>query len=364
MLGRRAPCVEFRDMVSLQRLRLTILTCLLLLLAAPAQAATVAMVRPAKPSAGVTEILSRLQGELLSVGIEVQMLGRPDVRGSGPPDRRARPEMLERLVADREVDAVIDVVGDVVPVAVDVWLVDRSTRKLTVARVDAEPNAQNPSERLAIRALEVLRSSFLEFDLAARQRRGESIENPAARLGAEGVSTPAGPDGRLAVEAGAAALTGLDGVGAAVLPVLRLGWVVRPWLALQATLAGLGTRPAVARSAGTARIAQQYGVLGGSYRFRSGQGLWPFVDLSAGVLRTAITGQADSPRQGHTVDQWSFLVDGSLGAGLSLGRHYYLTLAAHVHVAAPYVAVHFADDVVATSGRPNLLFTLTVGAWL
>ncbi len=67
---------------------------------------------------------------------------------------------------------------------------------------------------------------------------------------------------------------------------------------------------------------------------------------------------------GHRVDQWSFLLDGSLGAGLRLYRRYYLTLAAHVQMAEPYVAIHFVDAVVATSGRPNLLLTLTVGAWL
>jgi hypothetical protein len=53
-----------------------------------------------------------------------------------------------------------------------------------------------------------------------------------------------------------------------------------------------------------------------------------------------------------------------LGAGLRLGGRYYAALAVHVQVAAPYVAIHFVDEVVATSGRPNLILTLTVGAWL
>jgi hypothetical protein len=53
-----------------------------------------------------------------------------------------------------------------------------------------------------------------------------------------------------------------------------------------------------------------------------------------------------------------------LGAGLRLPGRYYLTLAAHVHMAEPYVTIYFVDRVVATSGRPNLALTLTVGAWL
>jgi predicted metal-dependent hydrolase len=86
--------------------------------------------------------------------------------------------------------------------------------------------------------------------------------------------------------------------------------------------------------------------------------------LAAGVMHTSVEGQPGSGAEPRSVDQWSFLMDGSLGAGLRLYRRYYLTMAAHVQMAEPYVAIHFVDAVVATSGRPNLLLTLTVGAWL
>ena len=86
--------------------------------------------------------------------------------------------------------------------------------------------------------------------------------------------------------------------------------------------------------------------------------------LAVGVLRTAVDGEAVGPAQAHVVDGWSFLVDGSAGARVLLPGRTFFTLAAHVQFAQPYVAVHIADTVVATSGHPNLLFTLTVGAWL
>jgi hypothetical protein len=41
-----------------------------------------------------------------------------------------------------------------------------------------------------------------------------------------------------------------------------------------------------------------------------------------------------------------------------------VTLAAHVQVAEPYIAIHVVDTLVATSGRPNVLLSLTLGAWL
>ncbi len=342
------------------RLWLAILASTLLFWAAPAYAVTVAIVRPLAPSPEMTETLVRLHGELLSVGLEVEIV-------EGPADRELGTSRtwLKKLAADHGFDAVIDIVGDGGLIAVEVWVTDKAPRRFEVSRVALEANTENASERLAIRALEVLRSNFLEIDLAARERRSEPSATPPTTTSIQGRVNQSGsyPE-RFGIEVGAAAVTSLDGVGPAVLPIMRFDWAARSWLVMQAALAGLGSRPTVATTAGNARVAQQYGVLGGCYRFRSDQRLRPFLALSAGVLRTSVEGQADLPKHGHSVDQWSFLLDGSLGAELPLGGRYYLTLAAHVHVAEPYVAIHFVDEVVATSGRPNLLLTLTVGAWL
>ena len=139
---------------------------------------------------------------------------------------------------------------------------------------------------------------------------------------------------------------------------------LRTWLGVSAELAGLGSRPAVATTAGSARVAQEYGIFGGSYRFGSGQGLGSFVALSAGALHTSVQGEAGAPRQGHTVTQWSLLWDASAGASMHLQGRYYASLAVHVQLTEPYVAIHILDAIVATSGRPNLVLTLTVGAWL
>jgi hypothetical protein len=351
-----------------------LLLLLLLFLPGPVNAAAVAIVRPASPTPELAETLFRIHGELLSVGIEVEFAQRPVGRDLATNDARG---WLEKLVTERGVDAVIDSVGDVAPIAVDVWLVDKTTRRLAVLRVELELNAPNPAERLAIRAIEVLRSSFLEVDLAARERRrerpterpneraGEALAKPSAMASPlDDVNKPASHPERFGVEVGAAGMTSLDGVGPAILPILRFDWAARPWLLVQATLAGQGTRPNIATTAGNAQVAQDYGVVGGSYRFRTNQGLQPFLALSAGVLRTSVEGQSNAPYKGHAIGQWSCLLDGSVGARFRLGRTYDVALAAHVQAAAPYVAIHFADAVVATSGRPNILLTFAVGAWL
>ena len=369
MLDRRAPCVAFPSsrvrLLPVALLRLAILASTLLFWAAPAHALTVAILRPLNPSAEMTETLVRLRGELLSVGLEVEIADGPAARGQGSTDSRA---WLKELAAERGVDAVIDIASDGGLVAVEVWVTDKSPHKFEVSRVALESNTENVSERLAIRALEVLRSSFLEIDLAARERRSAPMARPpTSTLPQDEVNEanrPSSPPERFGLEVGAAALTGLDGVGPAILPIMRFDWAVRSWLVMQAAVAGLGSRPTVATTAGNARVAQQYGVVGACYRFRSDQRLQPFLALSAGVLRTSVEGRADLPKQGHSADQWSFLLDGSLGAELRLGGRFYAALAAHAQVAEPYVAIHFMDAVVATSGRPNFLLTLTVGAWL
>jgi hypothetical protein len=328
----------------------------------PVHAATVAIVRPPNASADVTETLTRLRGELLSVGLEVAMSDRPAARGLAGADSLT---WLEQMAAERGASAIIDTVGDDALAALDVWVVKAHPRRFEVTRVAVEPDTANPSERLALRALEALRAGLLEVDWATRGRRSEPIAKPPTISASTGaVAEPAGHRERLGIEAGAAALITLDGVGPAVLPIVRVGWAPRSWLVVQAALAGAGSRPTVATTDGSARVAQQFVVFGGSYRLRPDRWLWPLLTLAAGALHTSVAGQSGVTAEGHTVDQWSFLLDAGLGAGLRLHGRYYLTLAAHVHLAEPYVAIHLLDDASATTGRPNLLLTLTVGAWL
>jgi hypothetical protein len=344
------------------RLRPAIATLTLLLWAASANAGTVAIVQPPRPTPDLTETVSRLKGELISVGLEVRMIAPP--ANLSPDGAYSRP-WVEKIAAEGGIDAVIDLVGDNAPVWVDVWVIEKTPRRIELWRVANEPNTANASERLAIRTIEVLRSSFLESDMSGKERHHEPIAKSVIKaqpraLPDESTRRPE----RIGLALGAAVLTSVDGVGPAILPVVHVDGKVRNWLGVNAELAGFGSRPTVATTAGNARVAQQYGIFGGSYRFHSDQGLSPFVALSAGALRTSVQGEADAPRQGQAATQWSFLLDASVGAGLRLPGRCYVSLAGHVQLAEPYVAIHFLDAIVATSGRPNLVLTLTVGAWL
>jgi hypothetical protein len=214
---------------------------------------------------------------------------------------------------------------------------------------------------LALRTIEALRAGLLQIDWAQRRRRTPA--QPALAAPAAG-ETRDDIGERVGLEIGAALMMSPDGLGPAVLPTLEVGWAARRWLLLQVATAGLGSRSTLATAAGEARVAQQFALLGGQYHASPRRRLWPFLGLAAGVLRTSVTGLSGSGTGGHSAERWSGVLDVGLGTGLRLYGRSYLTLSAHAQFAAPYVAVYVVDTLGATSGRPNLMLTLTMGAWL
>jgi hypothetical protein len=292
----------------------------------------------------------------LSVGFEVTV-----------DEHLAESEAIELSTPSR-VDAAVDVV-EADPVAVEIWVIDSARHFQRAGRVTLDSSTKNAAKHLAIRVSEVLRARLFEA------RVGNGSAPTAAPVSSPPLSSPststsdAGAEtsprkGPLGVELGAAALASASGVGPAFLPLALFDWSVRPEVVLHATLAGFGSRPTVSTAAGEAQIATQYGLLGASYRWSSRRRVSPVVGLALGALRTAVDGRAELPRQGHSVNQWSFVVDASVGAVLRLTPRFEANLAAHVQLAEPYVAIRFGEQTVASAGRPNLLLTLTLGAWL
>lgn len=340
--------------------------------AAQAGATTVGVVRVQHPPAVTSEVLLRLFGELRSLGLETRTLDVPD------PGRAANhggpPVYLRPLADDHRVDAVIALPGAPAPTAVEVWAADGKGRSVA-RRVSIDPGLSHAPQTIAIRAIELLRSCLLEIDLlagAAPQSAKANAPAPPQPVPLSSTSPPTdvsprrddAATGRLGIGAGGIVVFTTDGVGPAVLPCLRLDWRLTPAWLLQADLAAGGARGYVSGSTGSARVAQDHVLLGVGYRALPGRRLRPSFSLSMGALRTAVEGQALPPNQSHDVAQWSFLVDGGLGAVLRIGERWDVSAAAHVQAAAPYPAVRFVGQTVATAASPNLLLGLTVEAWL
>ena len=326
--------------------------------ATAARATAVLLMRPSDTPRDLAEALVRINGELLSVGFETELIDGPAM------GQAARP-WLEKLANKRGVDAVVAVLGDGTTSSIEVWLIEGQNRKPIIRQVPFEATMERATETMAIRALELLRSGLLEIELANREPRIPPPKDLPVLAGSMGVNEPpVGPPEHLSIEVGGVTVVGTDGIAPSVQPMVRGSWAPHPSFAVSLSIAGLGTRPTIESKWGNATVTQAFGALGGAYRSRPGQRVRPFLAFSAGVLRTAIEGHILPPNQSREASRWSLLFDGGFGAWVGLGSRLFLTIAAHAQVAEPYPAIRFGDTVVATAVRPSFIFPITVGAWL
>jgi hypothetical protein len=349
-------------MMPVLKLFAPVISLLLLLSATRADAGTVALVAPDCASQTVTETLSRIHGELLAVGLDVTQVAPPKRRDIA---RNGARSWVETLANDLSLDAIIDLDCDSSPMAIEVWTIERNPNRVELSRVIGEPNSGDSPERLAIRTTEMLRSVFVARGLLGTKKVAErtvhSTKQSHPPLDSR-ASKP--PHSRMSAELGATWLMGTDGIGPAVMPVLAIDWKPLHWLSFRGETGGFGSKPSIASEAGNTEVAQHYFMFGPLAHFRSTMRMSPFVSLSVGALRTSVRGYAERPRLEHTTAQWSMLFDGSVGSRLRLSERFYVTLAAHVQLAEPYVAIRVLDGTVATAGRPNLALTATIGVWL
>jgi hypothetical protein len=341
---------------TVRRLAISVVLLAVLFWAVDAWAANVILVQPPSLSPAMAEAIVRVRGELISEGFQVEVM-------DGPKGEQSR-GWLEQLAAARKVDAVVAVFGDETPDSVEVWVVDQVTEKTVVRRIPFKPQSDHAPKTFAIHALELLRASFLEIDLRPNSRPSEAKSIPPAVVHFVASERPPSRPRRFGVEIGGAAVIGFGDLGPSILPVLRLGWAIRPSLVAQVAVAGYGSHASVQDDARSAQIAEEFALLGARYRFILGRHLRPTVSLAAGVLHTRGEGEATSSYHGRDVALWSFLLDGGVGIGVALTERFEVAFATHAQVAEPYPAIRFDRSVVATSTRPSLLFTLTIGAWL
>jgi hypothetical protein len=322
-----------------------------------AGAATVILVRPENPKPITAEALVRMHGELVSVGFDVQI-----VASSAGTDPRAS---LEQTASGSNVDAVVALLGDATPGPVEVWVIDRVTGKSVVRRIPNQPESNRAAEILAIRAIELLRASLLEVAMAGGKEPPIVLKPPPVEV-TRFVERALEPrrGSRWAIEVGGSGVGSFDGVGPALLPMVRLDLALGSYGLMRATAAGLGTRSHVEAQSGSAEVAQQFGLIEAGVRLRPQRRVQPFFSLGAGVRYTSAEGRASFPNQGQTAAQWSFVADVGTGIRLSLHSRFEIALEVHAQLAQPYPAIRFLGSSVATAGRPDLLPSLTLIAWL
>jgi hypothetical protein len=323
-------------------------------------AATVLLVRPRPPSPVATEAIVRLEGELAAGGFNVRVIDPPpaeDVRGA-----------LERA-ADSDAVALVAIMLGSGNDAVELWVIDRVTRKTIVRRVETEPDSAGAraAEVLSVRALELLRASFLEaaLDTGRAERASAGGTPPVAEVRR---FTEAALDERwrrlLALEVGGSVLDSFEGVGPAFLPVVRLGASLGGRFLLRLTAAGLGTRAEVDSPSGPTELTQQLALLEIGARFRATRRVQPFVSLGGGALRVVAEGRTLGPYQGLRAQQWALAGDLGVGLRLPIRGRFELALEAHALVTRPSPVIRFLDLDLARTGRPIVIGTATLIAWM
>jgi hypothetical protein len=344
-----------------------------LLAAGTAGAATVVLVRPPRPNAVAAEATVRLQGELVAAGFEVRLID--PAPGT---DLRAA---LEQASSGPDVEAVVAITSEAMGIpfadSAELWVIDRVTGKTAIRRVPNQAGTPRAAELLSIRALELLRASFLEVALGSSRA---ATKNAAAapppvevvRWTNQALRDAAAPvpeePATWAIEVGAAVLASPNGLSAALLPTLRLERRFGEAFLGRLTVAGLGTPSRVdvpaAAALRSADVAQQFGLLEAVLRFRSGARVQPFICAGAGGLHIAARGEAASPFHGIDSDVWALVVGACAGLRFPVQGRFELSFDVAAQAANPYPVIQFNGVEIARLGRPTLLGGVTLVAWM
>lgn len=326
--------------------------------------ATVVLVRPTSAPPTVTEALVHLRGELALAGFAARIVEVPvgtDVRAS-----------LERVSPASDVVAVVTVLPVAVPpaaaapelAAAELWVMDRLTGKTVVRRTTAVADRQRAAEILSVRAVELLRASFVELAIIDRAHKPATASAPEAQAATRWASAALDEQQRAwsyGMELGGAVLTSPNGVGPALLPLIRLERAMGERLLVRASAAGLGAPARVTTAGGFADVTQSLLLVEGAWRFRAASRVQPLVMVGAGALRFSAEGHASPPAYvGAGGARWLPVADVGVGARFSIRRRFELGAELHALGAEPYPTVRFQEAEVARAGRPSIMASVTV----
>jgi hypothetical protein len=320
-------------------------------LASPSRIAIV--VHP--PIAGTqAEFESVLRSELLAAGFEV--LTVPETASDGA--------TLEAVARRTESMAAVSIVQPPGSLAADVWIGDQLTGKTLLRHVRPERVAPEAPSIVAIRAVELLRASFLELS-ETRSSRSEmgSVSSAQAWVAPPDpvaiapndsrTNAPDTADAKWSIALSGAGIGGPGGLPSGLAPALALSWRASPsWVGqLFALGPALGS---VDMSIGSARIDQE--LVAARARFDIVRSRFaPFLTAGLGAYHLGASGTAPEPYVASSGHAWAAIAMAGTGVRLSLGPPVALVGEVDALLAAPRPVVQFAGQEGLYAGRPTLL---------
>ena len=321
--------------------------------AAAGPSGQVVVLEPAGSSQIARHCLTRIREELTAAGFEVSSLD--------PGPRRDPVSLARSMEAQAGAVAVIALYGDPGQPGAELWILDRVGATPEVRRVPASSDdPERLPEVLAIRTSEVLKASALKLLVEATPPAA-----PPAVVRATPIATPppAGPPA-FGLEAGISVVDSVGGPGPAALPLTRARLRLGDWVSARLTIAALGSRPRVRAVAGSASVAQSFGMAELALALRPGGRFRPVLTVGAGALHVESSGEGISPYQGVEEARWVAALDAGAGVLTTFGRNFAATFELHALLAAPRPTVRFDGVDRATIGFPAILASLTMVAWL
>jgi hypothetical protein len=314
----------------------------------------VIVLEPAGTGASAHRCLTRIREELLAGGFEVQVVD--------PSPKTDPASIAEAMQHQPDSAATIALLGDPSLGPSELWILDRTGARPEVRRiaVPTDDEAHIP-EVLAIRTIEVFRASALQRLVESNRVRLP----PAPACPAPELAAPlAEQRPRIGVELGLAVVDNVRGPGPAEIPVARLDVRLTGPLFARMTIEGLGSRPSVQTSEGSATVSQNLGLVGLGAIFRRDHRLMPIVSLGAGALYVTSDGSGIYPFVGHRDSTWTALLDGGVGLTAALSKQLAVTVEFHALLAAPHPVVRFAGADAGTIARPAFAVAGTLLTWL
>ena len=317
--------------------------------------AVIAVAIPEGQNSVMQEALNRLRGEALSVGFEVRFV---HTNSPNPPAAQ-----LEALAPGPRTAAVVVFAdqpkaedAEIGPPQLDVWFLDRSSGKTSVAHLQVSDEDMDRADVvIAVRAVDFIRARMFDT-LAYRLATAPKPTPPAEPI-------PAIRD-RTFLAAGLAVLATSSGFAPSLLPYIEAGYQLRSWVRVTASAFGLGTRPEQHAQEGSVRIDQRYIGLGLTFTRWQWRRFLPHAELGAGAYWVVAEGRVnpDFQGQGHRITAWSVGGRACVGITASLSRHFFLDVTAGTLWLMPEPRLYSSETFVASTGLPSWTGTALVGA--
>jgi hypothetical protein len=321
---------------------------------APLPSGRVALLDSTGAGPTARDCVTRIRAELVAGGFEVSLVD---------PGPRADPVSIAEVMEQQQgAVATVALVGELDQPGAELWILDRIGPAPVVRRVQApREDPEHLPEVLAIRTIEILRASALKLLV-------ESTRAAAPPVVVEAVASPAPPPTPrprvFGLEAGVSLLDSVGGAGVAALPLARLRARLGDWIFARLTVAGLGTRPRVDSTVGSATVNQSLGLVELALALRPGRRLRPTLALGGGAFHFESEGVGLYPSMGVHRARFTGAADAGVGLLATVTAAVSLAFEVHALVALPHPKVRFFDVDAATLAYPAVLASLTMVAWL